>query len=128
MPTRERRIHRRAVYQSYLASRAWRDRRRAWYAAWLTKAGTPPTCLVSDHQWSPKTGHLHHLTYVRIGNEDDTDLVPLCARDHRRLHDVLESSPSWRRLGRAQASVGIIAMLRRRRSSQQARDGRRAAS
>ena len=128
MPTRERRIHRRAVYRSYLASRAWRDRRRAWYAAWLTKAGTPPTCLACDHQWSPKTGHLHHLTSVRIGTEDDTDLVPLCSQDHRRLHDVLESSPSWRRLGRAQASIGIIAMLRRRHSSQRARDARRAAS
>ncbi len=128
MPTPERRIHRRAVYQSYLASRAWRDRRRAWYAAWLTKAGIPPTCLVCDHQWSPKTGHLHHLTYVRIGNEDDTDLVPLCSRDHRRLHDVLESSLSWRRLGRAQASIGIITMLQRRHSSQRASNGSRAAS
>jgi hypothetical protein len=111
---RERRIHRRAVYQSYLASRAWRDRRRAWYAAWLTQAGTPPACLVCDRAWSPKSGHLHHLTYERIGNEDDTDLVPLCAHHHRRLHAVLERSPSWRRLGRAQASVGIIALLRRR--------------
>jgi hypothetical protein len=127
VPTREQRIHRRAVYQSYLASRAWRDRRRSWYAAWLTRAGIPPTCLVCDHQWSPKTGHLHHLTYVRIGNEDDTDLVPLCSRDHRRLHDVLESSPSWRRLGRAQASIGIIAMLQRR-LRQRGNDVRRAAS
>ena len=114
MPMRERRIHRRAVYQSYLASRAWRDRRRAWYAAWLTSAGTPPSCLVCERKWSPKTGHLHHLTYVRIGNEEDTDLVALCARDHRRLHDVLEKSQSWRRLGRAQASLGVVAMLQRR--------------
>jgi hypothetical protein len=114
MPNTERRIHRRAVYDSYLASRAWRDRRRAWYSAWLTTAGTPPRCIVCDRQWSPKSGHLHHLTYVRIGNEDDTDLVPLCPQDHRRLHEVMERSQSWRRLGRAQASIGIIAMLRRR--------------
>ena len=113
MPSVERRIHRRAVYQSYLASRAWHDRRRTWFAAWLTQAGTAPTCLVCDRQWSPKSGHLHHLTYVRIGHEDDTDLVPLCSRDHRRLHAVLENSPSWRRLDRAQASMGIIGVLRR---------------
>ncbi len=114
MATPDRRIHRRAVYQSYLASRAWHDRRRAWYLAWLTRAGTPPACLVCDRLWSPKTGHLHHLTYVRIGDEEDADLVPLCSRDHRRLHEVLERSPSWRRLGRAQASIGIIGMLRHR--------------
>jgi predicted HNH restriction endonuclease len=114
MPTRERRIHRRAVCDSYLTSRVWRDRRRAWYAAWLTRAGTPPTCRVCDCQWSPKSGHLHHLTYARIGHEDDTDLIPLCSRDHHRLHEVMERSHSWRRLGRAQASFGIIALLRRR--------------
>jgi hypothetical protein len=128
VPTRERRIHRRAVYRSYLASRAWRDRRRAWYAAWLTRAGTPPVCLVCDRQWSPKSGHLHHLTYVRIGHEDDTDLVPLCSRDHRRLHAVLEGSPSWRRLGRAQATIGIIALLRRRQQPHLASEPARAAS
>jgi hypothetical protein len=127
-PTREGRIHRRAVYDSYLASRAWRDRRRAWYAAWLTRAGTPPTCLVCDRQWSPKSGHLHHLTYVRIGDEDDADLVPLCSRDHRRLHDVLERSPSWRRLGRAQASIGIMAMLRRGQEEERQNAAQRAAS
>lgn len=114
MSTRERRIHRRAVYQSYLASRTWRDRRRAWYAGWLAQAGTPPTCLVCDRAWSPRSGHLHHPTFERIGNEDVTDLVPLCAHHHRQLHAVLECSPSWRRLGRAQASIGIIALLRRR--------------
>ena len=128
MPTGERRIHRRAFYQRYLASRGWRDRRRAWYAAWLTAMGTAPACLVCDRQWSPKTGHLHHLTYVRLGHEDDTDLVPLCARDHRHLHEVLERSQGWRRRGRAQASIGIIAMLRRRHKRQVAHEHRQAAS
>lgn len=128
MPMGERRIHRRAFYQSYLASRGWRDRRRAWYAAWLTTAGTAPACLVCDRQWSPKTGHLHHLTYVRLGHEDDTDLVPLCARDYRHLHEVLGRSQGWLRLGRAQASIGVIAMLRQRHQRQAANEPRQAAS
>ena len=110
------RIARRAAYDAYLASSGWRARRRAWYAAWLTAHGTPPHCLVCDRVWCPRNGHLHHLTYIRIGREDDEDLVPLCARDHRKLHHVLEHSAGWRRLSRLQASLGIIELLRRRRS------------
>jgi hypothetical protein len=106
-------IRRRAVYDAYLASHAWRQRRKAWYAAWLTSHGIPPVCVVCDRAWSLRSGHLHHLTYLRIGAEDDRDLVPLCARHHRRLHEVLARSPYWRTLGREQASLRIIAMLRR---------------
>jgi hypothetical protein len=106
-------IRRRAVYDTYLASHAWRNRRKAWYSAWLTQRGTPPACLVCDREWSLRNGHLHHLTYMRIGDEDDRDLVPLCARHHRRLHEVLETSTCWRMLGREQASLRIIALLRR---------------
>ena len=118
MRTRRRRdrrtmIRRRAVYEAYLASHAWRQRRKDWYAAWLTQRGTPPACLVCDREWSLRSGHLHHLTYMRIGAEDNRDLVPLCARHHRRLHEILERSPDWRRLGREQASLAIIATLRR---------------
>lgn len=105
-------IRRRAVYDAYLASHAWRQRRKAWYAAWLTRAGTPPACLVCNREWSLRNGHLHHLTYMRIGDEDDRDLVPLCARHHRRLHEVLEKSTWWRKVGREQASLQIIALLR----------------
>jgi hypothetical protein len=106
-------IRRRAVYDAYLASHGWRARRKAWYAAWLTTHGTPPVCLVCDRAWSLRSGHLHHLTYARLGAEDDRDLVPLCARHHRRLHEVLDRSSYWRTLRREQASLRIIAMLRR---------------
>jgi hypothetical protein len=106
-------IRRRAVYDAYLASHGWRQCRKAWYAAWLTAHGTPPVCLVCDRAWSLRSGHLHHLTYARLGAEDDRDLVPLCARHHRRLHEVLDRSSYWRTLGREQASLRIIAMLRR---------------
>lgn len=30
---------------------------------------------------------LHHRTYVRMGDEWDEDLVPLCVSCHRLLHD-----------------------------------------
>ena len=101
------------AYDAYLDSDAWRDRRRAWYAAWLTRRGTPPACLVCGQKWNLRSGHLHHLTYERLGHEHDDDLVPLCARHHRQLHRVLEESAGWRRLGRRHASAGIIGLLRK---------------
>lgn len=106
-------IRRRAVCDAYLASHAWRQRRKDWYAAWLIQRGTPPVCLVCDREWSLRKGHLHHLTYIHIGTGDDRNLVPLRARRHRQLHEVLEQSPFSRTLGREQASLRIIVMLRR---------------
>lgn len=100
------------AYDAYLISDAWRDRRRAWYAAWLTRCGTPPACLVCDREWNLRSGHLHHLTYQRLGHEEDDNLVSLCARHHRQLHRVMEESAGWRRLGRRHASAGIIGLLR----------------
>src|SRR6185436_7371403 len=108
------RVARRAVYAAYMNSKAWQDKRRDWYARWVTLTGSPPVCLVCGRRWSLRSGHLHHLTYQRLGAEDPADLMGLCARDHARLHAVLDASPSWRRLGRGAATVGIIAMLRRR--------------
>jgi len=31
--------------------------------------------------------HVHHLTYDRLGNEDDEDLITLCEDCHKRLHN-----------------------------------------
>ena len=108
------RVARRAVYAAYMNSKAWQDKRRDWYARCVTLTGSPPVCLVCGRRWSLRSGHLHHLTYQRLGAEEPADLMALCARDHARLHAVLDASPSWRRLGRAAATVGIIGMLRRR--------------
>ena len=120
------RVARRALYAAYMNSKAWQDTRRAWYARWVTLTGSPPVCLVCGRRWSTRSGHLHHLTYQRFGAEEPEDLMPLCNRDHTRLHDLLDGSPSWRRLGRAAATVGIIGVLRRCEPA--ARDGRELAS
>ena len=95
-------------------SKAWQDKRRDWSARCVTLTGSPPVCLVCGLRWSLRSGHLHHLTCQGLGAEDPADLMALCARDHARLHAVLDTSPSWRRLGRAVATVGTIALLRRR--------------
>ena len=74
--------------------------------------GTEPRCLVCDRLWTLKAGHLHHATYARLGDENHSDLIPLCSADHRRLHTILDSHDSWRRANRATASAAIIATLR----------------
>jgi hypothetical protein len=56
------------------------------------------------------------LTYQRIGVEDDTDLLPLCAAHHARLHAQLVK-PEWRRLGRATASLQIVTRMAARHSA-----------
>ena len=90
----------RAAYDAYLDSRAWSDKRKQWYAAWLTAAGVEPSCLVCGRRWTLKSGHLHHATYARLGAEPVEDLVPLCRRDHQRLHALIDAHPTWRRADR----------------------------
>ena len=95
-------------------SAAWQEKRREWYHHWVGLHGAGPQCLVCGRLWSLRTGHLHHVTYMRLGSEELEDLIPLCATDHARLHEVFDRSAQWRRQGRAAASHAIVAMLRRR--------------
>lgn len=110
-------LSRRAVYDAYLSSRTWSDKRRQWYAASLTAAGVEPTCLVCGRRWTLKAGHLHHVTYARLGNESTEDLVPLCRRDHQRLHALIDAAPTWRRADRRTATAAIIASMRQTQNS-----------
>jgi 5-methylcytosine-specific restriction endonuclease McrA len=104
----------RARYSTYMDSPAWYQRRRAWLDSWTARTGRPPTCVVCDQPWTLRAGELHHRTYARLGHEDDRDLVPVCKHCHTVIHALLERSPSWRRLDRAQATDLIVARLHRR--------------
>lgn len=39
--------------------------------------------------------HLHHHTYLRLGNELNEDLVPLCPPCHRRVHALHGAEPGY---------------------------------
>jgi hypothetical protein len=108
-----RRLRRRAWYAVYIASEDWYARRALWYADHLRLTGTDPSCAVCGQPWRLRDGDLHHASYERLGHERHADLIPMCRDDHRALHDLWDAVPSWRRLGRARATVGIIAALRR---------------
>ncbi|GAA2748324.1 hypothetical protein GCM10009868_40890 [Terrabacter aerolatus] len=107
---------RRASYDAYINSRAWSHKRKQWYAAWLTAAGIEPSCLVCGRRWTLKAGHLHHATYDRLGAESLRDLLPLCRRDHKALHAIIDSHPTWQRADRQTATAAIIAGLRQARA------------
>jgi hypothetical protein len=107
-----RRLRRRAVYCTYMASRQWFARRECWAAEWVGRNGTGPRCLICSGGWS-LSDDLHHRTYQRLGREACGDLIPLCRRCHGALHPILESERAWRRLSRVQATDLIVQTLRR---------------
>lgn len=114
LPWSRGRLRRRGRYASYMGSLDWQARREAWHAEWLDRYGIEPMCVVCDERWTERHGDLHHRSYDRLGRERFDDLVPLCRAHHRALHDLWDGSSAWRSLGRASATIGIIATLRRR--------------
>jgi hypothetical protein len=112
------RIRRRGRYASYIESEAWFRRREQWHAEHVDSTGAEPTCAVCDAAWTLSRGDLHHRTYDRLGRERYGDLIPMCRVHHAALHELWDASPAWRRLGRAQATAGIISILRRQLEGQ----------
>lgn len=66
-----------ASYDQYLASTHWRETRARYQAA----PDLPQACICGETEVD-----LHHKTYVRLGEERLTDLVPLCRRCHHMVH------------------------------------------
>lgn len=76
------------TYEAYLNSPHW-IARRSVYA--LTH---PPTC-----RHCQELGALHHVSYERLGNETDDDLMWLCRGHHDEMHqwgEVVPATPSQR--------------------------------
>ncbi len=110
-----RRMLRRAHYGSCLNSAAWYRKREQRYVAWRQGTGTVPGGAVCGQVWTLRMGHPHHRTYTRLGRELPTDLVSMCKADPVHLHNLWDAHPSWRTTGRATATLGVIAALRRQR-------------
>jgi len=106
------RVARRSSYATWMASDAWLARRQAWQQEWRALYGAEPVCAACGGPWSLRHGDLHHRSYDRLGTERFYDLIPLDRVCHDRLHAIMESTPAWRRLGRAHATDVIVARLR----------------
>jgi hypothetical protein len=106
------RVTRRSRYADYIQWRAgWRTERPA--RCQRRRRGERRTTRRLHPPWLLDRDDLHHTTHDRLGHERLADLIPIRRPCHTRLHDVRDTSPAWRKLGQAQATVGIIAALRR---------------
>lgn len=67
-----------ASYRDYLRSPRWFDIRRAY-----RESDLPQQCMCGADEVE-----LHHLTYDRVGEEELTDLRPLCSNCHQMIHQL----------------------------------------
>lgn len=71
-----------ANYALYTRSPVWKAVRDRYYAT------HPKACWICG---DASNVHLHHCCYDRLGgNETDDDLLPLCNRHHRGLHNYMK--------------------------------------
>jgi 5-methylcytosine-specific restriction endonuclease McrA len=121
LPWSRDRVVRRHLYETWMASRAWLGLRAKWGGNFVAVFGIEPTCAACKGPWTLQNGDLHHRHYDRLGHEHFKDLVPLCRTCHDRVHRILESTPAWGRMSRAQASDVIVGRLRARASGKRDR-------
>lgn len=106
----------RAFYAGYITSAAWYRRREQW--AKDEEARIAPAQIMCrggcGKPWRVDRDDLHHCDYRSLGDEAHEDLWAMCRTCHTQLHDLLESSRSWRRLPKRQANRQAIAIVAER--------------
>ena len=70
-------------YRDYLKSNYWKQAKKRYFASNL-----PKRCIVCGN----KVFELHHRSYVRLGKELPEDLIPLCRKHHKIVHDYLKKN------------------------------------
>lgn len=68
-------------YDKYISSQRWAVRKTDYYSSHAR------VCAV-DGCDTDDVVHLHHITYERMGEELDDDLVPLCELHHSLVHKL----------------------------------------
>ncbi len=81
-------------YEEYIASPAWGEKRRRYFASKL-----PQGCVVCGAD----RVQLHHRTYRRLGREKLQDLVPLCQPCHSAGHDLARRLEAAGMVGRTRS-------------------------
>ena len=78
IPKKISKIIERPDYKAYIKSKRWRNRRYAYYHKFGWKCALCKTNINLG---------LHHLSYERLGNERDEDLIALCWHCHYKYHE-----------------------------------------
>lgn len=74
------------TYQDYLRSPHWESVREKYRTSRYSQF-----CLSCQS----RKYHLHHLTYLNLGNESFDDLMALCENCHTALHASMKESGTW---------------------------------
>lgn len=99
-----RALHRKK-YAAYMNSPEWFRRRSRWYEDELQRSEADVVaCRGCGTEWTLTRGDLHHIDYGRLGDEAHADLWALCRYCHTGMHELIESSKSWRKLPRRHAN------------------------
>lgn len=70
---------RRGVYEWYLGSEFWAEKRRC---------AMERAKYVCQRCHKNKATEVHHVTYLRVFNELASDLLPVCSACHRDIHHL----------------------------------------
>ena len=103
----------RAFYATYITSATWFARRAQWAAEELARTSPGPIRCKGGcgKVWRADRDDLHHFDYTRLGNEAHDDLWAMCRPCHTRIHELIESSRSWRKLPKRQANLQALAFM-----------------
>lgn len=74
-------------YNEYLNSYEWEKRRQQTLKLWGDRC---TLCYGSENL------QVHHRTYIRLGDELQTDLIVLCDDCHKRHHEILSLNDKMR--------------------------------
>lgn len=69
------------TYKEYLNSHYWEEAKQR-----CRESSLPKKCIVCGE----KKYELHHRSYARLGAELPEDLVPLCRKHHKIVHDYIK--------------------------------------
>ena len=79
-------------YIEYLKSDKWKQKR-------LKIAKLNNYICQNCNKKTLKDFEIHHLTYKRLGNEDDKDLLFLCSQCHKKIHEIRDKKDLAKSLG-----------------------------
>jgi len=69
-------------YKNYLKTKHWKYKRISIYRKYDRR------CTKCGEAFQLIDSNVHHLTYERVGNELDEDLVLLCKECHKKVHGI----------------------------------------
>lgn len=69
------------TYDTYLQSEHWKEKKKEYFK----EVNLPKYCIVCNSPYY----QIHHMSYARLGRESVYDLIALCGKHHKGVHEFL---------------------------------------